>query len=219
MKPICDDLWELTDELRQPGGVRFPVRMTVVRLAGRALALISPVPIDDAAAAALAALGEVAHVVAPNRLHTKWFAATCARYPAARGWRAEDLGETSPWPELEVVRVAGAPKIDETLFFHRASGSLICADLVFHVTAPANLRTRLVLRMVGAGGGRLAASRAWRFLIKDRAAAHASLARALAWPIRRVIVAHGAIVEEDAAARLRAAKLERIVGRLALPPG
>jgi hypothetical protein len=198
MKPICDQLWELTDTLRQPGGVRFPVRMTVVRLAGRRLALISPVPIDDAAAAALAELGEVAHVIAPNRLHTRWFAATCERYPAARGWRAEELGDASPWPELEVVRVAGAPKIDETLFFHTASRSLICADLV--------------LWLVGAGGGRLAASRAWRFLVKDRAAARASLARVLAWPIERILLAHGAIVEEDAAARLRAAKLERIVG-------
>ena len=60
--------------------------MTVWRLPGRRLALHSPVPIDDATAAELAGLGEVTDVIAPNRLHTTWFAATTARYPGARAW-------------------------------------------------------------------------------------------------------------------------------------
>ena len=77
---------------------------------------------------------------------------------------------------------------------------LACADLVFHVTAPANLRTRAVLALMGVGGGRVAQSRVWRFAVRDRAAARASLDKILAWPIARIAPAHGAPAELDAAA-------------------
>ena len=63
------------------------------------------------------------------------------------------------------------PKLTEAVLFHRASGTLVVADLLFHVTAPANLRTKLVMAMMGAGGRQLAQSRLWGFLVKDRAAA------------------------------------------------
>jgi glyoxylase-like metal-dependent hydrolase (beta-lactamase superfamily II) len=212
LAPIADDLWELGHRIRQPGGVWMPVRMTVVRLPGRQLVLHSPVPIDDDTAAALAGLGDVAHVIAPNRMHRRWAPDAARRYPDARVWDPSTLGD--PLHDvLDQVRIDGAPRMDETVFYDRRSRTLICADLVFHVTRPANLRTRLVLAMMGAGGGRLAASRAWRFLVKDRAPAAASLARVLAWDIDRIVMGHGEIVERDGRAALEAAHLDRLVGR------
>ena len=174
--PITTDVWELRDEVRQPGGVRLPVRMTVLRLPGSRLVLHSPVPIDDAAAAELAGLGEVAHILAPSRLHHLWLAPAAARYPAAAVWDAR-TGEPVPAvlrDHLDHVTIAGAPKVDETVFLHRASRSFLCADFLFHITRPANWRTRMVLGLMGTSGGRLAASRAWKHFTKDRAAAAAS---------------------------------------------
>jgi hypothetical protein len=214
LAPIADDLWELGHRLRQPGGFWLPVRMTVIRLPGRALVLHSPVPIDDATAAALAALGEVAHVIAPSRLHGKWAPDAARRYPAARVWGPDTLTGPAPWADtLDQVRIDGAPKADETVFFDRRTGTLICTDLVFHVTAPENRRSRWVFAMMGTGGGRLAASRAWRFLVRDRGLAAAAVARILAWDIGRIVMAHGDIVERDGRAARDGAHLERLVGR------
>jgi glyoxylase-like metal-dependent hydrolase (beta-lactamase superfamily II) len=232
LEPITDEMWGLSCELRQPGGVRLPLRMVVCRLGGRRLLLHSPVPIDDAAAAALDDLGEVAHLVAPSLLHHKWIEPAAGRWPAATVWLAPGLAARYPalaattlpadapaaWQgELEQVRIAGAPRIEETVFFHPASRTLVCTDLVFHVTRPANLRTRLVLRLMGAGGGRLAASRAWRLLVRDRAAAAASVRRVAAWDLDRIVPAHGEVVERGGRTALAAACLERIGGRAALP--
>jgi hypothetical protein len=220
ISPIADDVWQVDGGLiTQPGGVRFPVRSTIVRLRDRSLVVYSPVAIDDAAAAAIGALGEVAHVVAPNRLHHVYAAAAAARWPRAIVHGAPGLAAKRPdlridralgrdreaaWrDQLDVEPIGGAPKLDEHVMFHRASGTLVCADLVFHITRPANLRTRIVLAMVGAGGGRLAQSRVWRLLRRDKTATRASLDRVLAWPIARVAPCHGDPIDVDAAALAR----------------
>lgn len=212
--PITNEVFELLDEVRLPAGFRLPVRMTVVRLSGRQLLLYSPVPIDDTAAAELAGLGEVAWLIAPSKYHHRWLPAAAERYPRAAVW---DARRGAPFPavlapHLDHVAIAGAPKIDETVLFHRASRSLICADFLFRVTRPANWIVRTVLALAGAGGGRLAVSRDWRFLVKDRAAAFASVAAIRAWDIARVIVGHGDVFEGDVGAALDAAGLARITG-------
>ena len=220
LSPIGEDIWHVDGgDLRQPGGARMPIRSTIVRLRDRSLLVYSPIAIDDALAAAIGELGEVAHVVAPNRLHWLYAAAASARWPRAIVHAAPGLAAKRPelrvdralgrdaepaWrDQLDVESIAGAPKLDEHVLFHRASGTLVCADLVFHITRPANLRTRLVLAMVGAGGGRLAQSRLWRLLRRDKRAARASLDRVLAWPIARVAPCHGEPIDVDAAALAR----------------
>jgi hypothetical protein len=220
IRAVAEDVWQLDGgEIRQPGGVRLPVRSTIVRLRDRSLVVYSPVAIDDALAAAIGELGEVAHLVAPNRLHHVFAAAAAVRWPRATLHGAPGLAAKRPdlridralgrdaepaWrDQLDVEPIGGAPKLDEHVMFHRASGTLACADLVFHVTRPANLRTRIVLAMVGAGGGRLAQSRVWRLFRRDKAAARASLDRVLAWPIARVAPCHGDPIDVDAAALAR----------------
>lgn len=233
LRAIADELWEVTDEIRLPGGVRFPLRMTVARLPGRQLWLHSPVRLDPATAATIDGLGEVAHLVAPNLFHHLHLPAAAARWPAARVWgprgldakrrepglRIEPLGEppAAPWADaIDRVAIDGAPGLRETVFFHRATRSMLCTDLMFHVTAPANRRTRFALWLVGAGGGQLASSRVWRRLVRDRAAARASIGRVLAWDVDRLVPAHGEIVAAGARAALPHA-LRRIIGAPALP--
>ena len=144
--------------------------------------------------------------MAPNLFHHTFLGATLARWPRASVYgparlaakrpeltalRALDDG-TSPWPaDLDVLPLRGASPADEIVLFHRASGALLCGDLLFHVTEPANLMTRLVLALMGTGGGRLAQSRMWRFIVRDRAAVRASLDQLLALPLQCVLPSHG----------------------------
>jgi len=214
LEEVAPELWVVAHDVFLPGGIHFPGRMTVVRLPDGGLWLHSPVPISDALAAALAELGPVRHLVAPNQFHNLFLGAAAARYPAARVHLAPGLRERLPHlPEGEVLQsgvawqevlegrlIEGMPRMAESVFLHRPSATLICTDLVFHFEA-SNWMTGLLLWMVGARG-RMATSRSVRLMTKDPAAARRSLEAVLAWPFERVLMAHGAIVEVDARARL-----------------
>jgi hypothetical protein len=208
LRRLGPDLWQLEHELRLPGGVRMPVNATLIRLPDGGSLLYSPVPIDDAIAAEIEAIGPVRHLVAPSLMHHLWAGDAVRRWPNARlhaapGLRAKrpdlridaELGERGEPPEwggaLDTVRVAGVDRLSEVVLFHRPSRTLVCADLVFHITRPANLATRMVLAAGGTGGGRLAQSRLWRLFTRDRAAARASTESILGWPIAGIAVTHG----------------------------
>lgn len=207
LSPVAPDVWQIAHTVRLPGGVVLPANCTVVRLPDGRLLLHSPTPLDDALAAALEALGPVGHLVAPNALHHLWIVDASRRWPRARVHAAARVARKQPalridapladgapaeWGgALECVVVGGAPFISEVVFFHRPSATLITVDLVFHVTAPANWATRLLLALAGTGR-RLDQGREWRLLRRDRAAVRDAAARILAWPVARITMAHGA---------------------------
>src|SRR5688572_33331474 len=79
-----------------PLGFRFPARLSALPLADGKLALVSPVPIDDARAAALAELGSVEYLIAPNLLHHLYLEAAARRYPDARVLAPSRLRDKRP---------------------------------------------------------------------------------------------------------------------------
>lgn len=231
MRPIAPDLWHVQGpDVRLPGGARLPLYTTVARLADRTLAVYSPCKLDDETAAAIEREGEVAHVIAPNLYHHLFAGKALARWPRATlhappGLAAKrpDLPRARPLTDpdpawrttFEPLALAGAPKLDETVLLHGASGTLVCADFVFHIRAPANLRTRLVVAMMGVGGGAVRQSRAWNLIAKDKPAVAAAFARVLDWPIRQVAPVHGphAVIDSTAlAGRLRIAPVKKLLG-------
>jgi hypothetical protein len=215
----AENLWTADHELKMPMGVRFPTRMTVVRLADRSLALISPVPIDEALAAELSALGSVSHLVAPNLLHHLHLAPAKARYREARVLGPEGLGAKRPELKieslgsaeipafqgaLEALRIEGAPAISETVWLHAPSRTAIVTELVFNVQNPPCWQTSLLLRTTDTRG-KLAQSRVWSLVTKNKASAVASCARIFDWDFDRLVVAHGDVIATGAKERLAAA--------------
>jgi hypothetical protein len=198
----------------------FPTRMTVLPLGSRQVALVSPIPIDEGMAQRIAELGEVQWLIAPNLLHHLYLADALERYPGARvlapprlGAKRPDLRIAAtldgPVPEelaaaVDVLRIEGAPSIDEFVFFHWASRSLVVTDLVFHVLQPRGFLAHLFL-WLGGCHRRLGASRVWRLQVKDRAALRSSLERVLALPFERLVMAHGEIIQDAARSRLEEA--------------
>lgn len=218
LTPLAPRLWAATSSLYAPGGLYFSIRMVVVQLADGGLLLHSPVPIDDALAAALAELGPVRHLVAPNKLHHLHLAAAQARYPAATTWAApgladkiaglqadHTLGEAAPpWAdELQPHFVAGIPWMNETAFFHAATGTLVVTDLFFNFHAVPNAWNRFVFRMLGVLG-KAKQSPLVRLQTRDKAAAAASAQALVALRPERVVPAHGDVVDDEAPARLEA---------------
>lgn len=222
---ITTDVWSALHLMSFPGGVRMPARMTVVRLPSSGVLLHSVVPIDDAMAAEIAAIGPVMQVVAPNLLHHLHIAPCLKRYPQAKLYAPEGLARKRPdlavhavledeappaWREvMDQIRIRGAPRLNEVVFCHRRSGTLIATDLVFNVQDPQGWATGMVLKIMGTYG-KFAQSRLfqWRYA-KDAEAVRASLAAILKWDFDRVLMAHGDPVEVHARDRLRAALLPR----------
>jgi hypothetical protein len=129
-------------------------------------------------AAAIDAEGPVRHLVGPNRLHHLFLGRWGARYPAAQLWAAPGLakkrsdlmftgtvgspagaGSSSPaiapnWTtEIEPLLLAGAPLLNEVVFHHRPSRTLICTDLLFNVTHAATWMTSVALTRGGSTRG------------------------------------------------------------------
>jgi hypothetical protein len=128
------------------GGVRLRSRMTVVRLADGRLWVHSASEPTPGLCAALDRLGEVSWVVVPNRYHHIHAGAMKARYPDAQvigpasakvrndsvalDVAIEDERLRALVPELSPVALRGVPFLDETLFFHAKTRTLIAADLM-----------------------------------------------------------------------------------------
>ncbi len=197
--------------LRLPGGFELGTRCVLIRLSGGGVLVHTPGPLSDDVRRAIDSLGPVRALVAPNLLHHMFLAESSAAYPQARVFGApglreklgdvridEVLGDEAPdlWAaDLEQILVRGAPSLNEVVFFHGASRTLLCLDLCFNLRDSASLATRLLMRLNGAYG-RFGPSRIFRFaVLKDRRGTRASLDRILAWDFDRVSVAHGEILE------------------------
>ena len=217
MRAIAEGVWETTNEVWLPGRVCFEGRMVTLRLADGGLLLYSPVPIDDALAAALEAEGPVRHVVAPNLVHHLYAAAAKARFPDATLWAAPGLREkvgmsadailSDAFPDdaITTLPLPSAPNMNETVIVHHPSRSLVVCDLVFNMRRTKGWGTPLMMRMVGCHG-RLATSRSlvWYFA-KDSVPELAASVRGLVergdWD--RLIMAHGDVVEAGGREALR----------------
>ena len=219
LNPIGPDLWELNAPLTV-FGMALGHRMTVARLPAGSLWLHSPVEFSAALAAALARLGAVSHIVAPNAVHDTylegWFTAfPNARFHGARGFGhyrpdlkfTDTLGDTphAAWSAVfDQHTLRGMPRLNEVAFLHRATHTLILTDLAFNLGPDMPLLSRVLLRINGCYC-KFGPSRLLKSVIKDRAALRRSLDHVLAWDFDRVIVSHGDNLETGGKEALRAA--------------
>ena len=205
LRQVAPELWVAEAPLRY--FVEMGRRMTVARLGDGGLWLHSPLPLSEELRGALAELGEVRFVVAASNLHGHlsmgdYSEAELFAPPGLAVKRPEldFAGELGDEPDerwgavLDQTIFRGHRMLDEVVFLHRPTGTLIVGDTCFNIQPHAPLLTR-----VWALGPRLrprvGPTTLFRLAIRDRAAARASVDRILAWDFDRLIVGHGAIVE------------------------
>ena len=221
MRELGPGLFAIDHPLRMPGGIELGTRCCLIRLASGGVVVHTPGPLLPEVRGALDSLGPVRALIAPNLLHHLSLGANAVAFPhapvyAAPGLREklgnvrvdEVLGEEAPalWAaDLEQTLVGGAPSLNEVVFFHRASRTLLCLDLCFNVRRSPSLVTRAFMRLNGAYD-RFGPSRLFRYaILKDARALRASIDRILAWDFDRVTVAHGEVLESGGRETLRQA--------------
>jgi hypothetical protein len=207
-----DDVWVAEAPLRFYG-IPFGTRMTVVRLRSGALWLHSPIRIDAGLERALRELGEVRFVVSPNKLHHLYLADVQAAFPEVElyappglprkrpGLRFEgQLSDVPPlgWSgEIDQLVVRGSSVMEEVVFFHRASRTLIVGDLCMYFGPESPWLTRLAAR-TGGMYDRPRMPRDWKWTFRRRGGTRRSFERLLSWDFERVILAHGRLIEVGA---------------------
>jgi len=206
---LAPDVWVATRPLPIAVG-DIGARMTVLRVPGGGLLLHSPVRLDAALEHALRALGPVAWIVGPSKVHHLFLGDYVKAFPDAALCGAPGLAEKRPdlafryalapqpppgWPDaVKLELVAGMPLMNEVALLHAPSRTLVLTDLVFNVTRGGRNQARLFHWLVGAVG-RFGPHRVIRLGIRDKRAARRSLDRVLAWDFDRVVMSHGEVVE------------------------
>lgn len=195
-------------------GIEMGTRMTVCRLGDGSLWVHSPVSPEPSLVAALQALGRVEHVVAPSKLHWLYLEDFCARFPDALRYASPGLPARRPelafdvvlgddprpgWAaDLDQCALRGRFYLDEVVFHHRASGTLIVADLCEEGSREWPLFSRLAARAAGVYE-RHGPPRDIKWMLRrDRPAIRRAVERILSWDFDRMILAHGRLVESGA---------------------
>jgi hypothetical protein len=217
---VAPDLWTLERRLRLPGGPILSNRTTLIRLPSSGLLVVSPPPVEAGGLDALDAVGTVEEVLVSNSFHYLYAAGFHARYPRAAlrlapalrdripGLPGEELGSETPaaWrPAVEHLTFGPVRGLSEVVLLHRPTGTVVLTDLAFHLVRFDSAMQRLLWRLFGVPVGFGPSRTARMLLLADRPQVATFLARVLAWPIARVLVAHGEPVEVDAAAVFRRA--------------
>jgi hypothetical protein len=213
LRELALDLWVAEQPFRFLA-MEVGLRMSVIRLRDRCLFVHSPIHLDPPTREALDALGQVRFVVAPNRFHHLFVADYVQGFPQAEFHCAPGLeekradlkftsvlGNTAPpgWAgQLEQLVFTAFRPLNEVVFFHRASRTLLLADLLFNVPSGAGaLSSPLVLWLDGCNG-RAAVPRTFRVLLKlRRASVRGLIERILGWDFDRIVLAHGAVIETN----------------------
>ena len=221
MKLIAENLWTLHYPLPLLGDY-LGRNVTVLRLSSGELIIHSTAPFTPADVAAIHAVGRPAYLVEAYNKHDTFAREGRVAFPDVPFLAPAGFAEVAKVPadpldpppaawagEVDILELAGKPKDPEFVFLHRASRTLIVADLLFNVTKDAPLGPRLFgWAAVRSHDHEPGLPRPEISHVEDRAAFRASLDTVLGWDFDRIIVAHGEPIETGGRAKLAAARQE-----------
>ncbi len=197
-------------------GFPYPTRMVVVRLTDGSAWVWSPIALGRGLERAVESIGDVRHIVSPNKLHHLFLKDWARRWPEARLYAPPglarkrrdlhfhaELGDAADpyWAaEIDQVIFRGSIAMAEVAFFHRPSRTAILGDLVQRHDAVQMKGARgMLMRLDGLVGEHGSTPREWRASFLRRGVARAARARVLAWKPERLVIAHGSCAEGGAA--------------------
>lgn len=213
---VTEGLWVVDAEL---DSVPIGRRMTIIQAGTGELLIHSAIACNEETMRRIDALGPVGTIIVPSASHKIDAPGYAARYPNARVLAPEaaraqveqvvavqgNYGELASGGRLRVEMLDGIPT--EGVFIHADPEAQV--TLIFN-DALMNLPDRLpgfkgfILKLLGSTGGPKVTFIARRFILRDARAFKAHLRRlADIAGLRRIIVSHGATIDENAPDVLR----------------
>lgn len=193
------------DSVKKMPLLELPVRSCLVRLA-KAQILISPG--SELSPDQLHSLNPVTDIVAPSQLHAAGVAKAARVFPQARIWGPPPLRDLKPhiawtdpltkehWPyqeELAALHLAGMPDVNEVVFVHKQTRTLIVADTCFNLLNAQGPGAWVILHLFGTYR-RFGVSRFFARMIKDKKAFQNSIRQLLSYDFDAIVVGHGELI-------------------------
>lgn len=218
LEQIDEGLWSLSYPLTLLG-VDVGRHVTIIRLRNGLLVLHSTGPFTPDDVAAIRALGPPGWIVETLLRHDTFSEKGHAAFPEVPFLAPPGFAEQVSFPtesilpiprdwtgQLDALEMQGMPGARETVMLHRASRTLIVADLLLHFPHRGSWWQELMLKAGAVGPEHEAAiGRSFKFAIKDEAAFRRSLDTLMAWDFDRVIVGHGERIEHGGKHQLASA--------------
>lgn len=211
------NLWIAEGPLVRDMGLLFPTRMTVTKLATGDLWVSSPVAVPSETLGEIVGKGPVRYLVAGTPRHVWRLSDWHNLFPEAELWGPKPspltlkkghlpftgiLGDTPPtgWAvDLDQFPFKGNPLIEEVIFFHKPSRTVILDDLIQNVPPLEGKPLRnAIFRLAGAAYPNGGVPLDGRLTFVHRDLARRSLEKLLSWDFDKLILAHGVCIEKDA---------------------
>lgn len=226
LKAVDQDIWVVDGPIIRFKKAPFTTRMTIVRLGSGGLFVHSPTALTAELKAEVDSLGPVHHLVSPNKIHYWWIGEWGQAYPAATKWASpgvrpsaskqgwsfdSDLGARAEpdWNEdIDQLIVRGGRFMDEVVFFHRSSRTLILADLIENFE-PAKVHSSFMKAMLKLAGnidpdGKLPIDLRMTYWGRHDQISQ-GVSKMIDWDPLRIILAHGRWYKSNGVTELRRA--------------
>ncbi len=211
MRPIQlhEKLWTIPGPLTVLGIIQLNTRMTIIQLDNGCLWIHSPIPWTEKLNTYIRALGQIEFIVAPSCFHHMFVGPWKEHHPQAKICAPKGLHKKRPdlqithtlqnegqtvWSEIDCIEIQGMPFVQEFLFFHRESQTLLVTDLFFFLPNAKGF-TSLYAWLNGVKHT-MATSLLFKSAIRDRAAFRASLEslRAISTNVHNISLCHHLVI-------------------------
>jgi hypothetical protein len=196
-------------------GCKGSLRMTLIETQG-GIVIYSPVALAASHLDLIHRIGDVSTIIAPNLFHHFYLRPCIAAFPKARVLVPQGLTEKiGSIPDAEIMTewldIGASEELDchifaghtlrETVLFHRPTGTLVTADLLYNYQPEHFTAEKVFFRMIGCYG---APSVAFyhRFAVEDKASVRALIDTVRRWPVRRIVMSHGRIIDSEAGSEI-----------------
>jgi hypothetical protein len=219
LEPISDNIWSVPSPLAVFGFIQLNTRMTIIRMKDGRLFIHSPIPWSTELDTMVSELGEVAYIVAPSCFHHLFVGDWKVHHPNAlmcgpKGLlkKRQDLqfdvemtpDSSFPWAsDIQTFSLAGMPIVQEYLFFHKDSRTLVVTDFMFYM--PSSTGFTSFYAWINGVKSTLATPILFKSAVKDKPAFLQSLQPLKDLPVSNISLCHHHIIQEDAAEHLLAA--------------
>lgn len=215
MRKLAEKLWVKTYPLSVLG-TSHGRTVTIIRLNAGKVILHSMAPFSEADIQEIRSIGEPGWLVEAMLLHDTYAREGRERFPGVPFLGPAGFDKVVGFPtlpliptpeewsgEINVVEVKGAPSLREHVMLHRASRTLILADLIFNFSSEEQGWDRFFHRYIAGFKRYPGMSRIFRLCIKDTPAFKASIDEIMALDFDRIVVGHGEVIERDGKALLK----------------
>ena len=199
-------------------GMDILARMTLIRLGDNKLWVHNAAPLDDELKNQIDQLGHVAYILAPGTYHHLHIPEFQNHYPEAETFFCPGLEQKRSdiefdwilgnrpdhrWQdEFDQVAVTGARFISEVVFYHIPSNTLLLVDLLENYGDDYEHQADSLLKFwwknITRMWNKAAPAPEYQMGWGEKKAVRRSLNKILTWDFKRIIIAHGNIIESYA---------------------